>query len=106
MEVIRISSKVRAGVYINDVKSKLENLDSVQLQALQGGISIAVRTADLLISAGYTVLTKFETSIYDDKSKTGSFEGAPMVTLTLTKAAGFEKVKSDYEKKLNERKTR
>ena len=99
MAVIRVSSKQWPATYINEVKAKLTSSNSVELNALEGGIYTAVKAADSLINYGYVKLAKFETSLLDDDRTSSKFKGITKVTIKLEKTPEFDQLYQEFEKK-------
>ena len=97
MESIKVSSKFGPGTYINDAKVALSSKGSVELSALENGITVAIRAADALVSLGYAKLVKFETSILENDGEAGRFQGLTKVAIKLDKAPTFEQASKDYE---------
>ena len=97
MEAIRVSARVSPGTYINDAKARLAAKGLVELSALENGINTAIRTADSLVSLGYAVVNKFETSLLENDDNTGRTRGAAKVYIRLDKASTFDKAFKDFE---------
>ncbi|OMJ77637.1 hypothetical protein SteCoe_22716 [Stentor coeruleus] len=98
MEVIRVSSKQMPSVYVNDVKNKFISKNSIELHALEGGISTAIRAADSLVKYGYAKLVKFDTSLLEDEGRNSNFKGITKVMIRLEKSADFDKSAQEFER--------
>lgn len=96
MEVIRVSSKRPTGAYINDSKRVLREKGTLELQALESSIIVAVKVADSLVNLGYAILQRFETQLLEDQDSTRK---SAKVVLTLVKAESFDKASEDWESK-------
>ena len=97
MEVIKVSSRVPPGSYINDAKVKLAAKGTVELSALEHGINTAIRAADSLVNLGYAVVNKFETSLLENDGDAGRMKGLTKVSIRLDKAPTFDKAFKDFE---------
>lgn len=98
MEVIRVSSKQMPPTYVNEVKQRLRTNKTVELHALEGGITVAIKAADSLIHFGYAKIAKFETSLLEDEGQNGKFKGSTKVMIRLDKSPDFDKASQEFEK--------
>lgn len=95
MEEVKISSKVGPGVYIKDAKSALSTKGSVQLSALEFGISNACHVANALVNDGCGKITRFETSLLENDGNTGQYRGLTKVTIKLEKTSNPSRESKD-----------
>lgn len=103
MDVIKVSSKFVPGHYINEAKIAFSSKGSVELSALENGITVAIRAADALVSLGYAKLVKFETSMLENDGEAGRFKGITKVAIKLDKASTFEQASKDFENSRSKR---
>ncbi|CAG9317818.1 unnamed protein product [Blepharisma stoltei] len=95
---IKVSSKVRPGVYINEGKEKLKAFGTVAFHAMGNSITSAIKAADRLVSLGYGSIKKFETQRIETTDKEGGDKNVCKVILELKKSDNFEKISQEFEK--------
>ena len=98
--IIQISTKKEARVYINASKIMLTQFPNIELHALGEAITICAKVGEILSRNGYATITKIETSTLPpavdiEKNPSGDRKKAKLI-IALDRAATFEdKIKED-----------
>lgn len=96
--VIKVSTRTNPGSYIYEGKERLKSKGSVAFHAIGGSAVNAVKASERLVSLGYGTLTRFETSLLNEKDREGEMREVYKVIIQLARTPDFDTVYEEYEK--------